>query len=160
MAMYGDLVNGLAFLAALPFYVTMARNSGRIDHGPWHIVCSFVFVAVASFLSYTCNNKMACMFAHGGTLVTTVLIFVYQWPHPGQNTIYNQYLWCLLICSANTSLSYTTKIVMGLSTLATAIVATIAHEKILFIVESPLTSISEMLPNFVMAVGKFKEWYW
>jgi hypothetical protein len=60
MAMNGDLFNGLAFLAALPFYVNMSRQSDHIDQGPWQIVYSFAFITVASCLPYTFNNKLAC----------------------------------------------------------------------------------------------------
>ncbi len=144
--LYGDLVNGVSFTAALPFYIYMAWQDEDpvVQHGPLSVCGCFVWTVLFAWLSYTKQSVDYSLLSYSGSIAALITINVCQWPHPGQCTVIPQLLWQLLINSANTAWSFRIMLVTGFLAFCAAIgVAAQSH----------LTTVGKDFPAMFVTFG-------
>jgi hypothetical protein len=169
MHMHGDLINGVSFLAALPVYTYMAleaagsssadhdnstaadgAKNGIADHphlapeGPRRICAAFAATVLFSVVSFLTDSRHASYAAVVASKVASLGICLYQWPHPGQDTVVPQFLWSLLIYSANTLHGFAALAAMGFFSLVTSVAGSAL---------SPVSNVSECFPALFGALG-------
>lgn len=124
--MKGDIVNGLTFLSILPWYYYLAfssyldsdRSQGHVTSaslGQQFAICiAFTFTVGFCYLSWRFHSITFSDTAFVLSIVATICMNIFQWPHPGEQIVIPQYLWHLLILTANTELLLVHQVVLCL----------------------------------------------
>jgi len=133
--MYGDLVNGLCYTAFLPVYLWMSLKNPSSQS--LQICAAFAWTTVFSWYSYWTNSSRASMMAIVGMSASIAGMNLYRWPHADEVVVVPQFLWSLLIISANAPLSFAYRMTLAVIALSTAVLVAIY---------TPLLRVSDALP--------------
>lgn len=140
--MHGDLVNGLCYTAFAPVYLWMWFSDP--EPGAAFINFFFLVTAISCWYSWWYLNVAASICASVSMSMSIVGMNLYQWPHKGEVVVIPQFLWSLVIISANVANPFLIKAGAGLQALGMALF--VAYQ-------SPLLQLSDALPTLLGATA-------
>jgi signal transduction histidine kinase len=120
---YGDLINGICYTAFLPVYFYLwlqEKDLGRRSAAS-SVVAAFAWTAAFSWLSYFLKKPNLSVMALMGMSSSIYYMNIHQWPHADELVVLPQFLWSLLILSANRPLTFPFQFALAMVALLTAV---------------------------------------
>jgi hypothetical protein len=146
--MYGDLVTGLTFTVAFPFFAHKAIVDCAIqnERGAGPIVTCLLLgtTAVCALKSWLYRDRIASYTGYTFLTLFSMAVCYFEWPNRESKSLLLHFAWHLFTTSANISLSLLSKTVMLLVAISAALIVSYA---------SSVYTVEKNLPNILGGAG-------
>jgi hypothetical protein len=146
--MYGDLITGLTFTAALPLFVYKAVKEPSADLVLCQatVCCSLAGAALCCLKSWWNRDRYVSYVGFSFMTLFSMTVCYNAWPFRESKALLAHMLWHMVMATANTALSFMAKSLMGIVAIIWALLVCCL---------SPVYSVEEKLKYILAGLGKF-----
>jgi hypothetical protein len=114
--MYGDLITGLTFTAALPLFVYKAGKEPTAELGLCQVAvcCSLAGAALCCLKSWWNRDQISSYVGFSFMTLFSMTVCCNAWPFRESKALLTHMLWHMVMATANTALSFMAKSLMGI----------------------------------------------